>query len=276
MPWGHAHGPEPEELAGPGGWWRGLSAIVAVGLRPCSGAILVLVFALAQGLFWAGVASTYRDGTRHRDHGCRHRDPSGRRQVRREALCHCARRLRRARSARSRGRRRAHGDRVRRAAAHRLHGQRAASRFLNVCDAHSLFGGTGGLMLTCANSEKSRAPSSPFPVPKSTLRYSRRSEQRRSDCQGRLRRQRRILSGQARSLERRVKQMMAKVPADRRKIITTHEFLRLGRARALKSSAARSAVISDMHSANLIVGRLGVMSFLSLIGWWRSATCFAY
>jgi nickel/cobalt exporter len=59
LPWGHAHGPEPEELAGPGGWRRGLSAIVAVGLRPCSGAIIVLVFALAQGLFWAGIASTF-------------------------------------------------------------------------------------------------------------------------------------------------------------------------------------------------------------------------
>ena len=58
LPWGHAHGPEPQELAGPGGWQRGLSAIVAVGLRPCSGAIIVLVFALAQGLFWAGIAST--------------------------------------------------------------------------------------------------------------------------------------------------------------------------------------------------------------------------
>ena len=46
------------ELAGPGGWRRGLAAIVAVGLRPCSGAILVLVFALAQGMFWAGVAAT--------------------------------------------------------------------------------------------------------------------------------------------------------------------------------------------------------------------------
>ncbi len=56
---GHSHGPEPEELAGPGGWARGFSAIVAVGLRPCSGAILVLVFALAQGLFWIGVASTF-------------------------------------------------------------------------------------------------------------------------------------------------------------------------------------------------------------------------
>ena len=55
---GHAHGPEPRDLSGPGGWRRGLAAIVAVGLRPCSGAILVLVFALAQGLFWAGVAAT--------------------------------------------------------------------------------------------------------------------------------------------------------------------------------------------------------------------------
>ena len=33
-----------------------------MGLRPCSGAILVLVFALAQGLFWAGVASTFMMG----------------------------------------------------------------------------------------------------------------------------------------------------------------------------------------------------------------------
>ena len=29
-----------------------------MGIRPCSGAILVLVFALAQGLFWAGIAAT--------------------------------------------------------------------------------------------------------------------------------------------------------------------------------------------------------------------------
>jgi nickel/cobalt transporter (NicO) family protein len=56
---GHLHGPEPQELSGPGGWGRGLSAIVTVGMRPCSGAIIVLVFALAQGLFWAGIASTF-------------------------------------------------------------------------------------------------------------------------------------------------------------------------------------------------------------------------
>jgi nickel/cobalt transporter (NicO) family protein len=56
---GHSHGPEPIELAGPGGWRRGLAAILTVGIRPCSGAILVLVFALAQGLFWAGIAATF-------------------------------------------------------------------------------------------------------------------------------------------------------------------------------------------------------------------------
>ena len=56
---GHSHGPEPSELAGPRGWRRGLGAVVAVGARPCSGAILVLVFALAQGLLWAGIAATF-------------------------------------------------------------------------------------------------------------------------------------------------------------------------------------------------------------------------
>ena len=46
--------------------WRGRAAGGAAcrpssrsGLRPCSGAILVLVFALAQGMLWAGVAATF-------------------------------------------------------------------------------------------------------------------------------------------------------------------------------------------------------------------------
>jgi ABC-type nickel/cobalt efflux system permease component RcnA len=59
---GHSHGPQPQDIAGPGGWRRGLSAIVAVGLRPCSGAILVLVFAFAQEVYWAGVAATFLMG----------------------------------------------------------------------------------------------------------------------------------------------------------------------------------------------------------------------
>jgi nickel/cobalt exporter len=56
--WPHAHGPEPAELGGAGGWRRGLSAVIAVGLRPCSGAIIVLIFALAQDMFWTGIGAT--------------------------------------------------------------------------------------------------------------------------------------------------------------------------------------------------------------------------
>jgi nickel/cobalt exporter len=60
--WGHAHAPEPAELKGEHWLRRGLAAVVAVGLRPCSGAIIVLVFALAQGIFWIGIAATFAMG----------------------------------------------------------------------------------------------------------------------------------------------------------------------------------------------------------------------
>ena len=60
--WGHAHAPEPAELKGKHWLRRGLAAVIAVGMRPCSGAIIVLVFALAQGIFWIGVAATFAMG----------------------------------------------------------------------------------------------------------------------------------------------------------------------------------------------------------------------
>ena len=56
---GHSHGPDPAELKGKGWLKRGLTAVVAVGMRPCSGAILVLVFALSQGIFVVGVIATF-------------------------------------------------------------------------------------------------------------------------------------------------------------------------------------------------------------------------
>jgi nickel/cobalt transporter (NicO) family protein len=59
---GHIHSPPPEELGGAGGWSRGLAAIVATGSRPCSGALLVLVFAMAQGLFWLGAGAALMMG----------------------------------------------------------------------------------------------------------------------------------------------------------------------------------------------------------------------
>jgi nickel/cobalt transporter (NicO) family protein len=56
---GHYHAPDPAQL-GAGFSWRGAAATVfAAGARPCSGAIVVLTFALSQGLFPAGVLATF-------------------------------------------------------------------------------------------------------------------------------------------------------------------------------------------------------------------------
>lgn len=59
---GHSHGPEPAELKDADWFKRGMIAAVAAGLRPCSGAIIVLIFALAQGIFLIGVAATFAMG----------------------------------------------------------------------------------------------------------------------------------------------------------------------------------------------------------------------
>jgi nickel/cobalt transporter (NicO) family protein len=67
----HLHGDHADEVhaeridghcvaAPPTGRGMGvLPAILAVGFRPCSGAIIILVFALSQGLFAIGVAATF-------------------------------------------------------------------------------------------------------------------------------------------------------------------------------------------------------------------------
>lgn len=44
--------------SGPLDWGKAWSTVAAVGLRPCTGALIVLVFALSQGLLIAGVAAT--------------------------------------------------------------------------------------------------------------------------------------------------------------------------------------------------------------------------
>ena len=56
---GHAHAFDPAELEGVFSWRSAVGTVIAAGARPCSGAILVLVFAMAQGLFAAGVAATF-------------------------------------------------------------------------------------------------------------------------------------------------------------------------------------------------------------------------
>ena len=54
---GHTHAPNPRSLSQPLTLSRAWAAILAVGIRPCSGALIVLVFALSQGLLLAGIAS---------------------------------------------------------------------------------------------------------------------------------------------------------------------------------------------------------------------------
>lgn len=51
----HCHAPDPGALREDFSWKSAALTIAAAGARPCSGAILVLVFALAQGIFSAGV-----------------------------------------------------------------------------------------------------------------------------------------------------------------------------------------------------------------------------
>jgi nickel/cobalt exporter len=55
---GHAHLPAARAVKGEWSWTKASSLAFAVGIRPCTGAILALIFANTMGLYWAGVAST--------------------------------------------------------------------------------------------------------------------------------------------------------------------------------------------------------------------------
>lgn len=55
----HSHAPDPAMLGGEMNLRQAWGAILAVGLRPCSGAIIVLTFAFLNGLYSAGIASTF-------------------------------------------------------------------------------------------------------------------------------------------------------------------------------------------------------------------------
>jgi len=55
---GHSHMPEASAVAGEWSLTKAISLAFAVGLRPCTGAILVLLLSSAMGLYWAGIAST--------------------------------------------------------------------------------------------------------------------------------------------------------------------------------------------------------------------------
>jgi nickel/cobalt exporter len=55
---GHFHMPDPALLTKHFSWRDACLTVVTAGARPCSGAILILVFAMAQGIFWAGIWAT--------------------------------------------------------------------------------------------------------------------------------------------------------------------------------------------------------------------------
>jgi nickel/cobalt transporter (NicO) family protein len=55
---GHSHMPAAKAVAGEWSLTKAISLAFAVGLRPCTGAILVLLLSSAMGLYWAGIAST--------------------------------------------------------------------------------------------------------------------------------------------------------------------------------------------------------------------------
>jgi len=55
---GHSHAPDPAMISGDHfNWKTAWSAVAAVGLRPCSGALIVLTFAFLNGLWVGGVLS---------------------------------------------------------------------------------------------------------------------------------------------------------------------------------------------------------------------------
>jgi len=56
---GHIHLPPPDAIDRIKRWREMAGVVIAAGIRPCSGAIVLLVFAVAQGLFAAGIAATF-------------------------------------------------------------------------------------------------------------------------------------------------------------------------------------------------------------------------
>ncbi|SNY90916.1 ABC-type nickel/cobalt efflux system, permease component RcnA [Cohaesibacter sp. ES.047] len=59
---GHTHAPSLDAVGQARGMRGTVLAVLSMGLRPCSGALIVLVFALSQGVFWAGILSAYAMG----------------------------------------------------------------------------------------------------------------------------------------------------------------------------------------------------------------------
>lgn len=55
---GHHHGPAPVDLLGVDDWKTVAGMIVSIGIRPCSGALILMFFACLMGEVYAGMAAT--------------------------------------------------------------------------------------------------------------------------------------------------------------------------------------------------------------------------
>ncbi|MFN7050621.1 MAG: nickel/cobalt transporter, partial [Gemmobacter sp.] len=59
---GHAHGPTPEQAAQVTGWRDAAVLVAGIALRPCSGALFLLIVSWQMGIATAGIAGTYAMG----------------------------------------------------------------------------------------------------------------------------------------------------------------------------------------------------------------------
>jgi len=56
---GHRHGPAPQDIARLTGWRDAVLLVAAIGIRPCTGALFLLILTWRMGLDGAGIAGAY-------------------------------------------------------------------------------------------------------------------------------------------------------------------------------------------------------------------------
>lgn len=59
---GHRHGPTLDEIEATTTWREALALIAGIAIRPCTGALMLLVLTWQLGLIWAGIAGAYAMG----------------------------------------------------------------------------------------------------------------------------------------------------------------------------------------------------------------------